>query len=1158
MVDSGTVGDGVTNDNTLTLTGLAEANSTVKLYDGATLLGSSTVGADGSWSYTTVALADGSHNLTAAATDAAGNRGSTSDALHVTVDTAAPVAPTILSFSNDTGNPGDGLTNDNTLTLSGLAEADSTVKLYDGGTLLGSAKAGADGSWSYTTATLSDGGHNFTAVAVDEAGNVGVGSTALHVNLDTVAPSAPTIASFSNDSGVLGDGLTNDNTLTFTGLAEANSTVKLYDGATLLGTTKAGASGSWSYTTTALSDGNHNFTAAAVDAAGNASAASAALRVAIDTTVPTAPIIASFSTVPGIAGNGLANDNALTLTGTVEIGSSVKIYDGATLLGTATAIANGSWSFVTTTLSDGGHNLTAAATDVAGNTSAISAALHITIDTAPASAPVIAACVAGTSVSNGNAGANVLVLDGSASADSLVKVYDGATLLGSVTANSSGGWSFTTASLTAATHSFVATVANATNTSTASSAVMSIKIANTFDGSGAVASETITFSDNSREVFTFGIIGQKWTTTDTLYGSNGKALSQVWSNGATTVQTETWNADGTVNDIHYYGITGQAYTEYDVVYGSGISANKAVSASYSNGMASTWSYNSDGSLHELVTTGITGQKWTTTDTLYANGKALSQVWSNGGTTVQTETWNADGTIHDVHYYGITGQAYTDYDVVYGSGISANKAVSSIYSNGMASTWSYNSDGSLHEQVTTGITGQKWTTTDTLYANGKVLSQVWSNGTTTVQTESWKADGTVNDIHYYGITGQAYTEYVVVYGSGISANKAASASYSNGTASNWSYNSDGSLHELVTTGITGQKWTTTDTLYANGKALSQVWSNGATTVQTESWKADGTVNDIHYYGITGQAYTEYVVVYGSGISANKAVSASYSNGMASTWSYNSDGSLHELVTTGITGQKWTTTDTLYANGKALSQVWSNGATTVQTETWNADGTVNDIHYYGITGQAYTEYAVVYGSGISANKAASAIYSNGMSSSWTYNSDGSLHEQVTTGIAGQKYTTTDTLYGANGKALSQVWSNGGTTVQTESWKADGTVNDIHYYGITGQAYTEYVVVYGSGISWPTRRSQRRQLFQRHELRTGATTAIAGSLHELVTIGITDLKWTTTDTLYANGKALSQVWSNGSTTVQTESWKADGTVNDIHYYGVTGQAYTDYDVV
>ena len=63
------------------------------------------------------------------------------------------------------------------------------------------------------------------------------------------APAAPTIASFSTDSGVVGDGITNDKTLTLTGTAVANSTVNVYDGATLLGTATANGSGAWSYTT---------------------------------------------------------------------------------------------------------------------------------------------------------------------------------------------------------------------------------------------------------------------------------------------------------------------------------------------------------------------------------------------------------------------------------------------------------------------------------------------------------------------------------------------------------------------------------------------------------------------------------------------------------------------------------------------------------------------------------------------------------------------------------------------------------------------------------------------------------------------------------------------------------------------------------------------
>ena len=101
--------------------------------------------ARGAWSFTTAALANGAHSLTATATDAAGNTGTASAALSVTVDTTAPVAPSIASFSTDSGTVGDGLTNDNTLTLTGTAEANSTVKVFDGATLLGSATANGTG-----------------------------------------------------------------------------------------------------------------------------------------------------------------------------------------------------------------------------------------------------------------------------------------------------------------------------------------------------------------------------------------------------------------------------------------------------------------------------------------------------------------------------------------------------------------------------------------------------------------------------------------------------------------------------------------------------------------------------------------------------------------------------------------------------------------------------------------------------------------------------------------------------------------------------------------------------------------------------------------------------------------------------------------------------
>ena len=99
--------------------------------------------------------------------------------LSVTIDTAAPVVPSIASYSTDSGTVGDGITNDNTLTLTGTAEANATVKVYDGATLLGSATADGSGNWSYTTAALANGAHSLTATATDVAGNTSAASAAL-------------------------------------------------------------------------------------------------------------------------------------------------------------------------------------------------------------------------------------------------------------------------------------------------------------------------------------------------------------------------------------------------------------------------------------------------------------------------------------------------------------------------------------------------------------------------------------------------------------------------------------------------------------------------------------------------------------------------------------------------------------------------------------------------------------------------------------------------------------------------------------------------------------------------------------------------------------------------------------------------------------------
>ncbi|WP_231654853.1 Ig-like domain-containing protein [Ralstonia solanacearum] len=104
----------------------------------------------------------------------------------------------------------------------------------------------------------------------------------IHLTVDTAAPATPVISTVTDDvapvTGAITDGgSTNDANPTLTGTAEANSTISIFDGTTLLGTTTADASGNWTFTpTTALTDGSHSLTATATDAAGNVSAASSA------------------------------------------------------------------------------------------------------------------------------------------------------------------------------------------------------------------------------------------------------------------------------------------------------------------------------------------------------------------------------------------------------------------------------------------------------------------------------------------------------------------------------------------------------------------------------------------------------------------------------------------------------------------------------------------------------------------------------------------------------------------------------------------------------------------------------------------------------------------------------------------------------------------
>ena len=199
VVVNGVTKKGLTNDSTPTFKGKADPNSVVELYDGTTKIGSSKADDYGNWSITPdTPLGEGAHSITASSP--ASNAIKASDPATITVDTGTKV--TLDSVIDDVtggvvngnvkgndvtvdGKTLKGLTNDNTPTLSGKAEAGSTVEIFDGTNKIGQVEAKADGSWKFEVSTpLSDGEHELKVKTTDKAGNTAE-SAPVTITVDT-------------------------------------------------------------------------------------------------------------------------------------------------------------------------------------------------------------------------------------------------------------------------------------------------------------------------------------------------------------------------------------------------------------------------------------------------------------------------------------------------------------------------------------------------------------------------------------------------------------------------------------------------------------------------------------------------------------------------------------------------------------------------------------------------------------------------------------------------------------------------------------------------------------------------------------------------------------------------------------------------------------
>ncbi|PVZ39339.1 BapA/Bap/LapF family large adhesin [Pseudomonas sp. CC120222-01a] len=312
----------------LTVAGHGEPGATVEIRDNnGNLLGTGVVSANGTFLVDLSGPVSAGETLVLVQTDAAGNP---SVALTVIVPaTAVPDSPAGLVLAADGSS------------ISGTAPAGSLVEVRDAnGNLIGSVRAGNDGTFTIPLSPAQANGELLDVVAIDADGN---SSLPTQITAPDITPPAQ-----ASDLHLAADGIT------LTGRGEVGATVQVTNAqGTLLGTATVGANGYFTVTLSSAQLNGQELDVVLRDGAGNSSTAT---LTAPDLDGPLQP-------------SALAVDvSGLHLTGVGQAGSivTVRAADGS-VLGTAIVAADGHFDVTLNAPQRNGENLSVEATDTLGN-----------------------------------------------------------------------------------------------------------------------------------------------------------------------------------------------------------------------------------------------------------------------------------------------------------------------------------------------------------------------------------------------------------------------------------------------------------------------------------------------------------------------------------------------------------------------------------------------------------------------------------------------------------------------------------------------------------------------------------------------------------------------------------------------------------------------
>ena len=447
-----TFGQSVTLTDTIPVVNGVAPTGTVSFYNGATLLGTGVPNASGVATLATTALPVGTDSVTAVL---AADSNYASVTSNVQPETVSKVAGSdVLTTSNATPTFGQSVTlTDAIPVVNGIAPT-GTVSFYNGATLLGTGVPNASGIATLATTALPVGTDSVTAVLAADSNYASVTSNLQPETVSKVAGSD--VLTTSNATPSDGQSVTLTDTIPVVNGVAPTGLVSFYNGATLLGTGVPNASGVATLATTALPVGTDSVTAVL---AADSNYASVTSNVQPETVskVAGSDVLTTSNATP-IFGQSVTLTDIVPVVNGIAPTGKVSFYSGTTLLGTATPNASGVATLATTALPVGADLVTAvlaADSNYASVTSnlqpeTVSKATGADVLTTSNATPIFGQSITLTDT--------IPVVNGVAPTGT-VSFYNGATLIGTGTANGAGVATLMTASLPVGTDSVTAVLA---------------------------------------------------------------------------------------------------------------------------------------------------------------------------------------------------------------------------------------------------------------------------------------------------------------------------------------------------------------------------------------------------------------------------------------------------------------------------------------------------------------------------------------------------------------------------------------------------------------------------------------------------------------------------------------------------------------------------